>query len=157
MQMHLETGLVNGGDSAFLESNDFLNYLVTMSSKKNRDAAPHVMRQCVTAFPVGIGFTPGSPLKAEINPILEQLSAAGLLDHWMQTTILGYRPSHQAKSKTKSRKNEKKPFSLHNLEGVFFLLLFCYLIDLVVFCLEIISFKFKGKTISPVSSIQVSR
>lgn len=134
--------LIEGGDSAFLESSDFLNYLVAMSSKKNRDAAPHVMRQCVTTFPVGIGFTPGSRLKAEINPILQQLSASGLLNYWLQATISGYRSSNPIK-KSNSTRNEKKPFSLYNLEGVFFLLLLCYVIDLVVFSLEIVVFKIK--------------
>ena len=137
--------LIEGGDSAFLESSDFLNYLVATSPRKNRNAAPHVMHECVTAFPVGIGFTPGSALKVKIDPILQQMSAAGLLDHWMQSTILRYRSSYQANDdmKMKSSNNEKKPFSLYHLEGVFFLLLFCSIISLLVFSLELIVFKFR--------------
>lgn len=137
--------LIDEGDNAFLESKDFLNYLVATSPRKNRNAAPHVMHECVTAFPVGIGFTPGSALKVKIDPILQQMSAAGLLDHWMQSTILRYRSSYQANDdmKMKSSNNEKKPFSLYHLEGVFFLLLFCSIISLLVFSLELIVFKFR--------------
>ena len=134
------------GDSAFMESNDFLNYKISMSAGRNH---VHVMKQCVTTFPVGIAFNPGSPLKHQVSHLLHRFNAAGLLHHWMQSNVRTYDSPNQ-----NPRKGQKKqPFSLHNLQGVFLLLLMGYIVASVAFLGELVVFKFLRRivTIRPIA------
>ena len=92
----------------------------------------HVMHECLRSFPVAIAMTPGTPLKSAMTQIIHQLNAAGIIDYWLDTVV------HSEVAMTTKRYKKKEPFSLHSLEGAFYLLLLCYSIDIVAFVAELV-------------------
>lgn len=93
----------------------------------------HVMRECLRSFPVAIAMKPGTPFKSAMTRIIHQLNAAGIIDYWLETVV-----HSEVAMTTKRYKKKKEPFSLHSLEGAFYLLLLCYSIDIVAFLAELV-------------------
>lgn len=128
--------------NAIFENKHYLKYLSmmivpsTMGNISVNSVDPrqrlHVMRECLRSFPVAIAMTPGTPFKSAMTQIIHQLNAAGIINHWLDSVV----PSEVAF--TTKRYKKKEPFSLHSLEGAFYLLLLCYSIDVVAFAAELV-------------------
>lgn len=130
--------------NAIFENKHYLKYLSvmvvpsTMGNISINSVDPrqrlHVMRECLRSFPVAIAMTPGTPFKSAMTQIIHQLNAAGIIDHWLDSVV----QSEVAFTTSIKRYKKKEPFSLHSLEGAFYLLLLCYSIDVVAFVAELV-------------------
>ncbi|EFX84302.1 hypothetical protein DAPPUDRAFT_99799 [Daphnia pulex] len=128
--------------NAIFENKQYLKYLSvmvvpsTMGNISINSVDPrqrlHVMRECLRSFPVAIAMTPGTPFRSAMTQIIHQLNAAGIIDHWLDSVV------QTEVAFTTKRYKKKEPFSLHSLEGVFYLLLICYSIDVVAFVAELV-------------------
>lgn len=133
---------------AFYENKNYLEYLAatvvpptfaqTGNSTRvlmNPKRRFHVMRECFRTFPVAIAMTRGSIFKETTTDTIHRLNGAGLLKFWLDSVIHG--SAAHADLNSASDERVYAPFSMYHLEGVFYLLLLCYLIVLVVFLGEI--------------------
>ena len=96
-------------------------------------------------FPSGIGWamTPGCPYRSQFNDYIRRLLEAGLLDLWLKEVIQDPKrrnenPVEPDENDAPTPKNEdgQKPLGLEEVQGLFYIIIFGWIISLMAFILE---------------------
>ena len=130
--------LMSTSSVAFYESQNYLApYHALRMSQQSTGPPPHVMKECIHFFPVSVALTPRSPFKSPVDHLIHRLNEAGIIQHWVSSTLStnNYRPTSKTDDKNKA-------FSMHHLEGAFLLLLLCFAICILTLLVELVINKY---------------
>ncbi|ALC43688.1 Ir68a [Drosophila busckii] len=115
------------GRCAYYDNEFYLRYLRAADVTQGYgSSALHIMRDCVVQMPVVLGLEKNSPLKRQVDGLLQQLRESGLIEKWLRDAIEMLPAEEQAPQE--ALMNLKKFWSSFVALGIGYLVSICALL-----------------------------
>ncbi|CAL4058641.1 unnamed protein product, partial [Meganyctiphanes norvegica] len=134
------------GDFAFMNSGNYLRYLVASSfTDEYGQAELHIAKECYVPFRIGLGMPKDSVYTARFDDVIGRMVEAGMVTRWFNTLV---DKAKQRQRETAKKKREEKgvvvedtlALGLHHMQGPFILLSIGYLLGVTAMVIELLLF-----------------
>ncbi|XP_071522156.1 uncharacterized protein [Panulirus ornatus] len=134
------------GSSVYLTSRSTLEYLAASLTSPLGAPTVRIMKECSWPFSVAVAYQSRSPLKPQMDRVIDKIFESGLVAYWFQDSL---RLSKQRKDKVDDKDAMGVsdaammmmvvPLNLDHMQGMFLILGVSYVISTLVFLAELVS------------------